>query len=69
MIQFTRTEIKWLIDILQDRIDENNEFMTNMSENALSRLLKQQNENLLSIKRRLQATEKDKMIKRIAIEG
>lgn len=68
MIQFTRTEIKWLIKMIEDKINENNEFIVNLlPENSLSRLLKLQTDNLLSVKQRLQYINRDKMIKRVEI--
>lgn len=67
MIQFTRTEIEWLIKAIEDKINENNEFIVNLPENSLSRLLKLQNDNLLSVKQRLQYINRDKMIKRVEI--
>lgn len=68
MIQFTRTEIEWLIKMIEDKINENNEFIVNLlPENSLLRLLKLQNDNLLSVKQRLQYINRDKMIKRVEI--
>lgn len=67
MIQFTRTEIEWLIKAIEDEINENNEFIVNLPENSLSRLLKLQTDNLLSVKQRLQYINRDKMIKRVEI--
>lgn len=67
MVQFTRTEIGWLIKTIEDEINENNDFIVNLPENSLSRLLKLQNDNLLSVKQRLQYINRDKMIKRVEI--
>lgn len=67
MIQFTRTEIKWLIKMIEDKINENNELIVNLPQISLSRLLKLQNDNLLSVKQRLQYINRDKMIKRVEI--
>lgn len=67
MIQFTRTEIQWLIKMIEDKINENNELIVNLPQISLSRLLKLQNDNLLSVKQRLQYINRDKMIKRVEI--
>lgn len=67
MIQFTRTEIKWLIKMIEDKINENNELIVNLPQILLSRLLKSQNDNLLSVKQRLQYINRDKRIKRVEI--
>lgn len=67
MIQFTRTEIKWLIKMIEDKINENNELIVNLPQISLSRPLKLQNDNLLSVKQRLQYINRDKMIKRVEI--
>jgi len=67
MIQFTRTEIKWLIGIVENVIDTNKTYMESVGNDPLVRVVKLQTDNLSSINRRLKAVDEDTTIKRIEI--
>lgn len=67
MIQFTRTEIKWLIGIVDNIINANKAYVEGIDDNSLVRIVKLQTDNLLSINQRLRTIDEDATIKRIAI--
>lgn len=67
MIQFTRTEIEWLIGIVENVINANKAYVEGIDDNSLVRIVKLQTDNLLSVKQRLQHINRDKMIKRVEI--
>lgn len=67
MVQFTRTEIRWLIGIVDNIINANKAYVEGIDDNSLVRIVKLQNDNLLSVKQRLQHINRDKMIKRVEI--
>ena len=66
MIQFTRTEIKWLIDIVENVIDTNNAYMESAGNDSLALIAKQIN-NLQSLNQRLKAIDEGITIRRIEI--
>lgn len=67
MVQFTRTEIRWLIGIVDNIINANKAYVEGIDDNSLVRIVKLQTDNLLSVKQRLQYINRDKMIKRVEI--
>ena len=67
MVQFTRTEIRWLIGIVDNIINANKAYVEGIDDNSLVRIVKLQTDNLLSVKQRLQHINRDKMIKRVEI--
>ena len=67
MIQFTRTEIKWLIGIVENVINANIAYVEGIDDNSLVRIVKLQTDNLLSINQRLRTIDDNTTIKRIEI--
>ena len=67
MIQFTRTEIKWLIGIVENVINANKAYVEGIDDNSLVRIVKLQTDNLLSINQRLRTIDDNTTIKRIEI--
>lgn len=67
MIQFTRTEIRWLIGVVENVIDTNKTYVESTNNGPLERVVKLQTDNWLFINRRLKAVDEDVTIKRIEI--
>lgn len=67
MVQFTRTEIRWLIGIVDNIINANKAYVEGIDDNSLVRIVKLQTDNLLSINQRLRTIDDNTTIKRIEI--